>query len=139
MITVASRVKRTLHRMSRFHLVGSEDLPLLPNFTLLEDERAIGAYLNNPKSLRSAIVVTDLSLIYESKNSWIAIPYASIAKVMTPDRKLEVRELQLLLRDGSAFTIPICGGTSRTSDAFEFLRFLNRVLADRQTVEMTQL
>ena len=44
--------------------------------------------------------------------------------------KSEINGLKLALRDGSESHIPIRGGRGRFRDAYEFLRFLDRVLAD---------
>jgi hypothetical protein len=131
MVQVLSRVKRILRYMGKFNFFDAESFHAPEGLPLNEGEVPIGAYLNNPNSLEGAVVVTDSSLLVESGGSWTPIHYASIAKVETPDSKTGVHGLHLHLRDGSTAYIPIQGGTERTSDAFEFLRFLNRVLADQ--------
>jgi hypothetical protein len=131
-LPVISRAKRILRPMSRFQFFDGQPSPVPTDLPLPETETPIGMYLNEPGSLEDAVVVTDLSLLLESKGTWVPIPYSSISKIATPTTKAGVQGLRLFLHDGSTVCLPIRGGTQRTSDAFEFLRFLDRVLADRK-------
>jgi hypothetical protein len=88
-------------------------------------------YLNDESSLKEAIVIASSSLVVGEEGGWRKVSYASIAKVGTPESKTNVHGLHLALYAGDAIWLPVRGGTERTYDAFEFLRFLNRVLEDR--------
>jgi hypothetical protein len=132
MISVASRAKRVFRVMGRFKFINDpaeipHDLPLGGG------EGPIGIYFNTPSSLADAIVVTSVGLILRTESGWLSIPYRIIAKVTIPARighLAEVRELTLTLLGGESLALPILGGTARTADAFEFSRFLDRVLSD---------
>lgn len=84
--------------------------------------------------MSQAIVVTSYSLLLENKGKWQKVSYASINKVLTPKTKIDIRGLQLVLNNGNEMWLPAQGGAEKTSDAFEFLRFINRVLADRASI-----
>jgi hypothetical protein len=132
MPTVRSRVWRILRRLKSFQLDGNggslarEDLPA--------EEAVLGVYLNEPPFLKKAIVVTAEALLVESEGGWAPIHYASIAQVVCPEVRPLPRELRLVLHDGSTVNLPVLGGTERASDVFEFVRFLDRILSDRQAV-----
>jgi hypothetical protein len=130
-LPVLSRVKRVLCGLSRFNLFASP-APLPPaKLSLAEGEEPLGIYYNEEFSISQAIVITSQSLHLESGGMWQRLPYSSIAKVVTPESKVDIRGLRLLSRDGIEVWLPVLGGTEKTSDAFEFLRFINRVIADR--------
>jgi hypothetical protein len=131
MLPVTSRVWRILRPISRFRYFNETDNPAPKNIPLQATEHPIGAYMNEPDSFKESVIVTDLSLILEHESTWVPIPYAAIDRPMTPEAKVNVRGLSVLLRNGATVQIRL-GGTPPFSDAFEFLRFLNRVLADRQ-------
>lgn len=132
MVSVASRAKRVFRGMGELNFLNDpaeapQDVPLGSG------EHAIGIYFNIPSSLVGAIVVTSAGLILRTESGWLSIPYQMIARVVIPARVghlAQLRELTLVLSDGKSLALPILGGTARTSDAFEFARFLDRVRSD---------
>jgi hypothetical protein len=62
----------------------------------------------------------------------LLIPFHSISEAETPPTKVSVKKLTVLLQGGSAVELPFLGATERSFDAFEFLRFIDRVVADRK-------
>jgi hypothetical protein len=131
MTSVRSRVHRILRSMGNFYMLPG-DVPTPDDLPFQAGEIAIGAYLNNPPLLAGSIFVTDYSLIVPSpEGAWMRMPYDSIVKPLTPPEKLNVHDLCVLLRNGESACFPVTGGSGRCSDVFEFIRFLDRVLADR--------
>jgi len=131
MPSVISRAKRTLRPLNHFRFFDDQGSSIPSGLPLLENETPIGIYLNDLQSFKEAVTITSRALILESEGTWKPISYASIAKAVTPTTKRDVQDLTLLLHDGSTVSIPIRGKARQTSDVFEFLRFLDRVLADQ--------
>lgn len=138
LVPVSSRVHRILRPLTHFQYFGPEGPPVPEELPLMKEESLIGAYLNDPPSLRNAVIVTNFSLLLESHGAWAPIHYSSVSRVVSPTSKEGVRYLDLVLADGSTARVPIHGGTERTSDAFEFLRFLDRVLEDRRLASQSE-
>jgi hypothetical protein len=92
---VISRAKRILRPMSCFQLVNGQASPVPAELPLTEAETPIGVYRNELGSLEDAVVVTDLSLLLESKGAWVPVPYSSISKIATPTTKAGVQGLQV--------------------------------------------
>jgi hypothetical protein len=121
--------------MGRFHFFSEPfDVPVgLPGSI----GTPIGVYLNAESSLDGSIVITDSSMVLSEGAGWVPISYRSIDKVIIPTssgRKSEIRHLILDLSDGRSFILPVQGGTDRTADVFEFVRFLDRVRSDLLSV-----
>lgn len=103
----------------------------LPPPEFRSGEEMIGAYRDMVGS-GDHVVVTSVGLHVWSPDGWRMIPYRNIGEVVVPhseDSDL-VETLYLRMRDGSKHGIPIRGGTGRFRDAWEFLRFLQRVVRD---------
>jgi hypothetical protein len=97
----------------------------------------IGVYLNHPPTVSEAIVVSESGLLLETEGRWRQLSFSSVDRVATPTTKVLVRHLDLALKDGSVVRLPIEGGDEKVADAFEFLRFLDRVLADQDSMGIT--
>jgi hypothetical protein len=124
--------------MPRFHLFDSTEYIPPSGLPLAQGEAPLGIYLNDQPSTKDAIVITTASLILGEEDGWRTVPYTSIARVLTPDSKTDVHGLHLALDDGKTIWLPVRGGTEKTFDAFEFLRFINRVLEDRAKPQQDQ-
>ena len=131
MVTVISRARRILRPMSHFQFFSEEGLLSTSlGLPLAEGEMPIGVYMNKPPTLRDSIVVTNFSLIIDSDGVWTPIPYARIVKALTPENKVDNSCLRIVLQDGSIIQVPVRESGHGGSDAFEIIRFLDRVIAD---------
>lgn len=130
MVTVVSRAKRIFRGVQSFRFIDAQGGSMLEGVPLSPGEMPIGVYYNEPESLRGAVVVTDSSLLIESHGSWRRLPYSLIERVLSPASKIDAHELYVYLRSGTSVSVPIRGGTQKSSDVFDFLRFLDRVTAD---------
>lgn len=133
MLPAISRARRIFRGITRFSFFPADLKGVPADLPLAEGEVPIGIYLNVPSSLDSAIVITSSSMILRLIDKWLVVPYRSILKVTIPSDQInlsEVRFLNLSLSDRSKLKLPVLGGTSRTADAFEFARFIDRVRSD---------
>jgi len=128
MVDVRSRVHRILKRLSNFReLSGGSELPL----ALGASEEAVGIYFNDISGFSSAILFTTEGLYLHQDESWLRVLYSDIARTVLPSAKTEVSGFGLLLRDGTEIRLPVRGSRDgRFYDAFEVLRFVDRVRAD---------
>jgi len=129
-ILVSERVHRILRTMDSFRVGGgSTDDPAFP--VLADAERCLGIYRNTAGTLAGAIVVTDRGLLLQRSRGWEFIAYGDLAAVDTEgSSKRRVSALMLTLQDGKRRRLPVAGGTDRFRDAFEWKRFLLRVIED---------
>jgi hypothetical protein len=130
MIGAASLAHRTLKHFSRYRDLseGQEPLTSLP---LNASERPLGIYRNEPDDITDAVLFTTEGLYVNRNGSWVQLLYRDIDRTLFPDSKSEVKGLKILRRDGSEFWLPVRGSKDgRFYDAFEVLRFLDRVQDD---------
>lgn len=130
---VESRVHRILQPLARYRQIRAEDgRPSCPYPTMRVNERLLGMYDNCPGEADGVIVVTNMGFHLQSCGNWISIYFDQLSHVETPavDEKMSVERLQVVLKSGERVTIPIRGGTESFRDAWEFVRFLNRVIGD---------
>lgn len=102
--------------------------------SLLPGEEVIGIYRNGSPANSEDILVTSEGLRLGMPRTWDLVPYARLAEVILPhaEDKDVVDTLRLRLTDGEMRELPVHGRTARFRDAWEFLRFLQRVIADTQ-------
>jgi hypothetical protein len=136
---VSRRAHRILRRVARCRYLAGDPAAApawLPTASLGADERWLAVYENAPDSPVDAVAVTNVGLWLNEAGAWRRVRYGAIERsgptppVRTGQDKLRVTGLALDLADGSQATVPIRGGTDRTRDAWEFLRFVLRATAD---------
>jgi hypothetical protein len=93
-------------------------------------ENPIGVYDNHTGSMQERILITNKGVYIYRENGWDSIRYEEIDSVGTPESK-DVEGLTVRFVDGSSTEIPVRGKRGKFRDAFEFLRFLNRVAVDQ--------
>jgi len=104
---------------------------------LRKGETIVGAYQNTEPRGGALLVLTEEAVLIESASgNFERIPFRSIAMVERPESK-QVESLRLSLSSGETRILPVVGGDERTKDAFAFLQFFDRVLADLANVEQS--
>lgn len=95
----------------------------------------IGVYENEPGSAENAILITFEGIELMGKNG-CKISFAEMDRIEVPTAdKLSVDYLNIhTAHSKTPVVLPVIGQKGRTRDAFEFLRFLKRCMADRQAV-----
>jgi hypothetical protein len=128
-VTVKSRAHRTLRHLQSYEMAPSLDLTRLRTPPLREGECWLGVYWNNPQQIDDSILFSDQRLCVHRSESWTCIDYASISDVTVPHQKHTANGLTI--HHGTEETyVPIRGGESKLRDAWEVLRFLDRVRED---------
>lgn len=135
--SVRVRAHRTLRHLAAFELLRSDGVANLahtPASSLLPGEEVIGLYRNGSPENSEDILVTSEGLRLGMPRTGELVPYAGLAEVVLPhaEDKEVVDALRLRLTDGQVRELPVRGGTAQFRDAWEFLRFLQRVIADTQ-------
>ena len=129
---VFSYAHRILNKLSSFHALNGNDLlpakmPQLPALTT--GETGIGVYVNNQIDFTDLVLVTSKGVHVFKNNYWEGVQYSEIEKAETPDNKEKVYGINLRLRSGEGFWLPITGNKAgRFFDAFDVLRFFDRIL-----------
>jgi hypothetical protein len=75
-------------------------------------------------------VVTNLGLHVRREQKWEFIDYRQIKEHEIVSPKETVGELLVRLTNQESVLLPIRGGKGRFRDAFEFMRFIDRVTSD---------
>lgn len=130
---ITTRAHRILKRLPHYRsVVDSSDS--MPSYTkellIATGEVLIGVYENLPGENTESIAITDRGLHAFLNRKWEFIAYEQIDRIETPSSKEGVEELIVHLLSGSVSRIPVRGGHGQFRDAFEFLRFLDRVISD---------
>jgi hypothetical protein len=131
---VIARAHRILKRLPRYRSVVGTAGPMLPwvqELSLPTGEVLIGVYENVPGEPTESIAITDRGLHVFRNGTWEFVGYEQIDRIETPSGKAGVEELVVHLLSGKVSRIPVRGGRERFHDAFEVLRFLDRVISDR--------
>ncbi len=128
-VSVKSRVARTLRGLRRF----IADPTVLDEYagrlrTAAGD--VLGVYQNPDGVPVSRIVVTSRGLYLIGEQGERFLAFDDIANVAGPAQKVQAGDLELSLKSGESIDLPIRGGDQQFRDVFEFLRFLDRVIAD---------
>lgn len=97
---------------------------------LRPDESLLGYYQDQPGRIDETILFTDQGLYVRETESWAAARYTDILSTdWLGSQKTEAAGIELRLASGETLTLPVRGGNDRFRDAFEVLRFMNRVSA----------
>lgn len=137
-VTVAARAHRILRRMKSWYSArdqeGPKDVPVLP---LRPGEERIGFYDNNAAA--PPVQVTNAAVWVEVGGRWRGLYYEDIGEVRGPGEgdPRDASGVWVRLNSGAVMEIPILGGNEQFRDAWEFTRFLMRVLEDRRTTPGT--
>ena len=103
--------------------------PARPAFQ--DAEYPIGIYVNDCVTFGETILFTDQALYLYKDKAWTQLQYAEIAEVSSPNTKSDVAGVSILRHNGREFFVPVRGvRADRFDDAFEVLRFLDRVRTD---------
>jgi len=107
---------------------------------LKEGGDCYGVYENLPAEANEAVVETNLGLYVRREQKWEFIDYRQIKEVDIVAPKETVGELLVRLTNQESVLLPIRGGKGRFRDAFEFMRFIDRVTSDLggDTVQSTR-
>ena len=133
-MNVLSRAHRTLKTLINYHdLSGSDRLPdsapTLP--ALSAGESVVGAYVNDPSAFSDLVLFSTGGIYVFRVGRWEHVPFVKIVRTVAPENKEKVSGFMLQLNDGNSFWVPVTGSKAgRFFDAFEVLRFVDRVLAD---------
>jgi hypothetical protein len=131
-----SRAKRILAHLSQYEDLTTSAAPpaWLDDLAPGEKETLLGVYHNAPGAPDDSIVVSDAGLCVWRNGSWDSLRYADIAAIESPvaAEKHRVDQLTVHMVDGRSMTLPVRGGDAKLRDAWAFVRFLNRVVADLQ-------
>jgi hypothetical protein len=134
MTEVASRAHRILKPLTAYRdVLENKNWPAgAPAGPTLDDtEYHLGLYINDSINFLDSILFTNCGLYIFNGQVWTRVLYSEIARVISPNGKSEIAGLSILRRDGNEFFLPVRGITAnRFYDAFEILRFLDRVRAD---------
>lgn len=123
-----------LRRKDRYRTFNTPvlDIKSYP-LTLEADEMAFGVYENFANQVEGSIVVTNKGIHYCISDSQSKkLRYEDVQKAIFRGDILTVEVLEIQLKDGTYFSLPIrrSDENSRFTDIFEFLRFINRVRDD---------
>lgn len=99
--------------------------------TLRAHERVIGAY--RPARGTEPTVFTDAGVHVHGERGWRFVPYEEIARAELPGKATPAMSLVLRTRHGEGLSIPV-RADERTSDAYELLRFFDRIREDDAAV-----
>ena len=130
-VDVRSKVHRVLRALPSFRACERwADAAHLASLRvpLRSEESLLGYYENQPGSVEEVILVTDQGLYVRDAQAWSSTRYEDIAGAKwLGARKTDATGIELLLESGETLTVPVRGGDDRFRDAFEVLRFIDRV------------
>jgi len=102
-----------------------------PKPVLATSETVLGIYTDASETFSDAIVFTTEGLHVRCEKSWLQVLYSDIERAVPPASKTGVTGFTILRRDGSEVWLPVRGSKDgRFYDAFEVLRFVDRVKGD---------
>ncbi|MDZ4259569.1 MAG: hypothetical protein U0974_09130 [Gemmatimonadales bacterium] len=135
-ISVASRALRSLGDVGRFRFVSDCD-GRLEQIQILDTAQghgtAIGLYENPPGVDPEHVVVTDQALgcVEANQERWLL--FDEIASTHGPTDKVLDDVITVVMKSGIRTPLRIAGGDGRFKDVFSFVRFIDRVMADRSS------
>jgi hypothetical protein len=128
------RAHRILAKLDSYYdLSGDRKLPAgMPSMPALSaKERSIGYYINDPISFSSLLLFTSLAIYVYTGKQWDRVMLREIDHAIAPWSKDHVQGFALALRDGRKLWLPVAGNRAeKYFDAFEVLRYIDRVIAD---------
>lgn len=131
MVNAKSRAHRILRPLRNYAALkpDGQQHDQLP--TLAGDDQWIGVYRNNETALSHSILAFSEKAIHVFEcGAWISIPYARISGVNARGGK-GLSDGLYLAHNGEDTFVPINGRCGKFSDAFEVMRFLDRVREDQ--------
>jgi hypothetical protein len=138
-IEVFSRAHRILKPLSGYHDLSENRIWPIGAYlcpTLNDGEYPLGLYVNDPINFHDTILFTNLSLYILQEKLWVQIAYAEIERVISPNSKSETTGITIIRHDGREFFLPVRGvRAGRFFDAFEVLRFFDRIRADTNKLD----
>jgi hypothetical protein len=134
-ISVYSRAHRTLRGIQRFHFVSTEPDMLLAYRPVVDANEAlgeaIGVYKNPIPVQPEAILVAEGGLLAIRPSATQQIVFSELASIRGPSAAENTSDICLTLRSGIVVNLRVGGKDGRFRDVFSFVRFLSRVLEDR--------
>lgn len=133
----AHRILKDMPRYISFDVFTEQELSGLSS--LITDSiwessvllNTIGVYYTHDTSLMSRIWFLTEGIVYEMNHVFFSIQYSSIIKVDVEHKnKRIIKGILLITNDKKEYFIPIQSNENGTSDAFEILRYFDRVLGD---------
>lgn len=126
-----SVAKRILKSFPSFIFISSmEQLYERVPFTekkLCIDETVIGVYLVESSGDTDFVVITDRGIHVKFKEEYNGVAYSEIQSIEFQKSKCNVQGFNIVLKNDCLVWLPINGNNDqRFSDAFEFIRFLDR-------------
>ncbi|MEO6907156.1 MAG: hypothetical protein ABI210_04625 [Abditibacteriaceae bacterium] len=137
--SIRSRATRILGRFENYQVLTlGDNTPLeCAEMQIQCTEELLGIYTNHLDTEEGKIVVSDLGLHLYHSNTWRFIGYDQIRDITLPDYAMEHKELAdalcLKMISGKLVVIPVSGGNGQFRDAFEFMRFLLRIIDSHLT------
>ncbi|MES2608379.1 MAG: hypothetical protein V4544_06595 [Pseudomonadota bacterium] len=141
-IPVTSYAHRIFPRMERYFKFGFSDKNYKDYPINLElNETPIGVYENTPNQIKGSIIITDKGLHYCVEDNYSkTVYYGDIEDKNISEDKLTVTVLDIYLKDGSIFYLPVNRNSknSKFSDLFEIWHFLNNVTHELRKSKNTE-
>jgi hypothetical protein len=122
------RAHRILKKLPRYVDCRGDSTPIFSE-KFPELGSLIGVYKDREHD-SSAISIFENGLSWQQDDTELSIEYKNISSVELPAAK-DGRSLVLNRATSDSLTLPITGGDGKFRDSLEFLRFLDRVLADQ--------
>ena len=147
-MNVQSRAKRILAPLGSYTSIDNIDEPLLAfrDTALLNGAVPVGVYFNTSREWADAILVSDIGIFLSREQEVLFIQYDSIKCIDVakdgnllasdqPDSKFSANGLLLTLGAAEPVFLPVRNGRGQYRDAFEFSRFLSRVVENLKSSE----
>ncbi len=129
MINPRSRAHRILRHLRNYQKIAPDDSIKFHLPALTEGDSWIGLYRNDLSSAVNLVGFSERAVHIKLENEWKSVDYEAISDIKIDDVKERAMGLRLIYHDDQTF-LPVMGGDSKLRDAFEVLRFLNRVRSD---------
>jgi hypothetical protein len=129
----SSGAHRILRRLRSFEPASAVDLTKLGTPPLREGESWLGIYWNGAKQVEESLLFSDQRICISRSDEWTCVDYSSIRDVLVPHQKHEAEGLAVLYdwgNDSRQTYVPVHGGRGKLREAYEVMRFLNRVRED---------
>jgi hypothetical protein len=134
MVDIQSRAHRILKPLKNyFDLSENGKLPKFVPAGLVVDttDKLVGLYASDLDELSDIVLFTTTSIYFWHRDQWEKVMYDEIQRTIFPPDKTIVTGFTILKKDGNEFWLPVKGVKGgRFYDAFEILRFLDRVRDD---------
>ena len=134
-ISVHSRAHRAFRDTPRFKFArdgGNELVNYRERIDLNAVGELVGCYRNPEPAQMEAVVITERGLltIRPGLHQWIE--FSDIRSVAAPSADTDSSEISLVLLSGMAVRFAIEGRDGKYRDVFSFVRFLDRIVEDRE-------